>query len=142
VQESLVTGITDIPMTQSPINSFLLGLFPCALMVSTHPLQVDGPYYVGISGLSMSWLPRPLECRFLMTAMPTRSGSPTPVPLNGWFRLYWGFQLGKFPDPLTMGMPISRCTKMLMVLDPRHMSFCQRTVQIPSGFRDLRCPLL
>jgi hypothetical protein len=59
---------------------------------------------------------------FPMTAMPTRSGSLTPVLGKRMAQIYVGVFSWDFPDPLTTGMSISRCAKTPMALDLRHVS--------------------
>jgi hypothetical protein len=43
MHQHFVTGILDIPMTQTPINNFLSGLSPMASIAAMHPPQ-DGRF--------------------------------------------------------------------------------------------------
>jgi hypothetical protein len=63
----------------------------------------------------------------------------TPVPPERTALIISGFHLG-FPRSCVHGNTDFPMRQMPMALDLRHVPFCQRTVQIPSGFRDLRCP--
>jgi hypothetical protein len=62
------------------------------------------------------------------TCLPSTDGSDH----VGVFNLY-------FPDVFVHGNADFPMCQTPMALDPRHVSFCQRTVQIPSGFRNFRC---
>jgi hypothetical protein len=64
MRKHFVTRIPDIPMTQTPINNFLSGLFPMALISSTRPPPMDGPDFSGVSRLVMSQFSCPQELRF------------------------------------------------------------------------------
>jgi hypothetical protein len=106
MHKHFVTRISDIPMTQMPINQFLAGLSPMALIVAMHPPLMDGPDFSGISRLMMSQLFQPEELRFPDAEYPDSLRiSDTCLPKR-MAQIFRGFHYG-LPRYLVHGNAIS-----------------------------------